>query len=126
MQFINEDRQQIIPPQKMLFSKENHIDNIFIYSTINIKVLSHTILSVYREEEHIIDWSQFGSLDKVDFFKQANDMICAEVVKTTNTKIRLKESLNKVEDIRGNLRSKMGLIRKRANNKFCELEFKNQ
>ena len=97
MQSINEDRQQIIPPQKRLFSKENHIDNIFIYSTINIKVLSHTILSVYREEEHIIDWSQFGSLDKVDFFKQANNMICAEVVKTTNTKIRLKESLNKVE-----------------------------
>ena len=27
--------------------------------------------------------------------------------------------------IRGNLGSKMGLIRKRANNKFCELEFKN-
>ena len=29
-------------------------------------------------------------------------------------------------DIRGNLESKMGLIRKRANNKFCELKFKNQ
>ena len=29
-------------------------------------------------------------------------------------------------NIRGNLGSKMGLIRKRANNKFCELEFKNQ
>ena len=28
--------------------------------------------------------------------------------------------------IRGNLGSKMGLIRKRTNNKFCELEFKNQ
>ena len=28
--------------------------------------------------------------------------------------------------IRGNLGSKMGLIRKRAKNKFCELEFKNQ
>ena len=28
--------------------------------------------------------------------------------------------------IRGNLGSKMGLIRKRANNKFFELEFKNQ
>ena len=28
--------------------------------------------------------------------------------------------------IRGNLGSKMGLIRKRANNKFCELEFKNK
>ena len=28
--------------------------------------------------------------------------------------------------IRGNLGSKMGLIRKCANNKFCELEFKNQ
>ena len=28
--------------------------------------------------------------------------------------------------IRGNLGSKMGLLRKRANNKFCELEFKNQ
>ena len=31
-----------------------------------------------------------------------------------------------LEVIRGNLGSKMGLIRKRANNKFCELEFKNQ
>ena len=29
-------------------------------------------------------------------------------------------------NIRGNLGSKMGLIRKRANNKFCELEFKNE
>ena len=29
-------------------------------------------------------------------------------------------------NIRGNLGSKMGLIRKSANNKFCELEFKNQ
>ena len=29
-------------------------------------------------------------------------------------------------NIRGNLGSKMGLIRKRANNKFCELEFKSQ
>ena len=29
-------------------------------------------------------------------------------------------------DIRGNLGSKMGLIRKCANNRFCELEFKNQ
>ena len=28
--------------------------------------------------------------------------------------------------IRGNLGSKMGLIRKCVNNKFCELEFKNQ
>ena len=28
--------------------------------------------------------------------------------------------------IRGNLGSKMGLIRKRSNNKYCELEFKNQ
>ena len=31
-----------------------------------------------------------------------------------------------VEDIRGNLGSKICLIRKCANNKFCELEFKNQ
>ena len=30
------------------------------------------------------------------------------------------------DDIRGNLGCKMGLIRKRANNKFCELEFRNQ
>ena len=29
-------------------------------------------------------------------------------------------------NIRGNLGSKMGLIRKQANNNFCELEFKNQ
>ena len=29
-------------------------------------------------------------------------------------------------DIRGYLGSKMGLIRKCANNKFCDLEFKNQ
>ena len=29
-------------------------------------------------------------------------------------------------DIRGNLGSKMGLIRKRAKISFCELEFKNQ
>ena len=28
--------------------------------------------------------------------------------------------------IRGNLGSKMGLIIKRTNNKFCKLEFKNQ
>ena len=28
--------------------------------------------------------------------------------------------------IRGNLGYKMGLIRKRTNNKFCELEFRNQ
>ena len=28
--------------------------------------------------------------------------------------------------IRGNLGSKLGVIRKYANNKFCELEFKNQ
>ena len=31
-----------------------------------------------------------------------------------------------VHDIRGNLGSKMGLIRKRANNKFCEFKFRNQ
>ena len=31
-----------------------------------------------------------------------------------------------VDLIRGNLGSKMGLIRKHANNKLCELEFKNQ
>ena len=31
-----------------------------------------------------------------------------------------------VNNIRGNLGSKMGLIIKHANNKFCELEFKNQ
>ena len=30
------------------------------------------------------------------------------------------------DDIRGNLGSKMGLIRKRAKISFCELEFKNQ
>ena len=30
------------------------------------------------------------------------------------------------EGIRGNLGSKMGLIRKRAKISFCELEFKNQ
>ena len=32
----------------------------------------------------------------------------------------------RVATIRGNLGSKMGLIRKHAKNKFCELEFKNQ
>ena len=32
----------------------------------------------------------------------------------------------KPEVIRGNLGSKMGLIRKRAKISFCELEFKNQ
>ena len=45
-----------------------------------------TSLSDYRVEEHIIDWSQFGSLDKVEFFKQASDMICAKVVKATKKK----------------------------------------
>ena len=30
------------------------------------------------------------------------------------------------QNIRGNLGSKMGLIRKRAKISFCELEFKNQ
>ena len=32
----------------------------------------------------------------------------------------------KAKHIRGNLGSKMGLIRKPAKNKFCELEIKNQ
>ena len=33
---------------------------------------------------------------------------------------------NQYITIRGNLGSKMGLIRKRANNKFCDLEFNKQ
>ena len=35
-------------------------------------------------------------------------------------------ALQHLNFIRGNLGSKMGLIRKRSNNEFCELEFKNQ
>ena len=40
-----------------------------------------TILSDYRDEEHIINLSQFGILDKVEFFKKSSEIICAKVVK---------------------------------------------
>ena len=39
------------------------------------------------------------NLDKVDFFKQCSDMICAEVVKSTKIEKRLREYLNKVSDM---------------------------
>ena len=58
-----------------------------------------TKLSDYTVEEHMMNWIQFGSLDKVDLLKYSNDMICAEVAKSTKTKLRLKESLNKSGDL---------------------------
>ena len=58
-----------------------------------------TILSDYRDEEHIINLIQFDILDIVDFFKQSSDVICAKVVKATKRKRRPKESLNKVGDL---------------------------
>ena len=58
----------------------------------------------------------------------------SETIQSYFTRVaQIKEQLEEVEEnveegeiIRGNLESKMGLIRKRTNNKFCELEFKNQ
>ena len=37
----------------------------------------------YRDEENIINLSQFDILDKVYFFKKASEMISIEVVKST-------------------------------------------
>ena len=53
----------------------------------------------------------------------------AKVDTTMDVKLDAKVDATKVDAkvvIRGNLGSKMGLIRKCANNKLCELEFKNQ
>ena len=49
-----------------------------------------------------------------------------EEAQTRNIEGIISKSIERIEDIRGNLGSKMGLIRKRAKINFCELEFKNQ
>lgn len=43
-----------------------------------------------------MDWSLFIQLHKVYFFKQASDMICVELVKSTKIEKRIRESLKKV------------------------------
>ena len=58
-----------------------------------------TSLSDYRDEEHIINLSQFGILDKVYFFIKSSEIICDEVVKDTKTEKRLKESMNKFGEL---------------------------
>ena len=65
----------------------------------SIRVHVPTRMSDCRVEENIIYWSNFRSLDKVDFFKQAINMICDEVVKATKNERRMKEALNNAGDL---------------------------
>ena len=57
-----------------------------------------------------------------------NSYIEKQKVKFILSMLKEEKELKEVESIfiRGNLGSKMGLIRKRAKISFCELEFKNQ
>ena len=47
----------------------------------------------------MVDWIQFGILDQVYFFKQDCDMISVELVTATKTQRKLRESINKVEEL---------------------------
>ena len=64
VQSINDYIQQIIPPRKKLLSVADHLNNSFIYVVVEAKVPIPTRLSDYTEEEYVIYWSQFGSLEK--------------------------------------------------------------
>ena len=71
----------------------------FRYVVVEPMILIPTSLRDYKDEDNLINWYLFGTLDKVDFLKQESDMIYVEVVKSTKTKKILRESLRKVEDI---------------------------
>ena len=70
-----------------------------MYVFIEPMVPMSTNFIYYKSKEHVIDWDLFGNLDKVYFFKQASDMIYAEVLKATKIEKRMRESLSKVGDL---------------------------
>ena len=90
------------------------LENGFFSNVLYVSSLAENILSVYYMK-HI------GIPKRVSFIP--NDV---EITKIASGKLIAKGLANHRANIRGNLGSKMGLIRKRANNKFCDLEFKNQ
>ena len=96
VQRVNEDRLHKIPTNKILLTVTDNNSETFKYSVFDPMVPNTISLKDCRAIEHILDWYLFRKLDKVDFFQKWNDMICADVVKSTKIENMLREYLNKV------------------------------
>ena len=88
---VNEDKVHAIPTRKILLRVANSVNDTFRYLVVDTMVPRPTGLKYYRTVEHVLDWSFFSQLHKLDCFKKANDMIFAYVVKSTKMEKRLRE-----------------------------------
>ena len=88
---VNEDRMHAIPANKILLRVVDSVNDTFQYLAVDPMVPRPNSMKDYRIVEHVLDWSLFIQLHKLDCFKQANDMIFAYVVKATKMEKRLRE-----------------------------------
>ena len=80
---VNEDRMHAIPANKILLIVADSVNDTFRYLVVDPMVPRPTNMKDYRTVEHVLDWSLFIQLHKLDCFEQASDMIFAYVVKAT-------------------------------------------
>ena len=96
---VNEDRMHAISASKILLRVADSVNDTFWYLLVYPMVPRPTNLNDYRTIEHVLDWFLFIQLQKLNCYKQANDIIFAYVVKAIKMERRLREWLNKVGDI---------------------------
>ena len=96
---VNENRMHAILAKKILLRVTDSVNDTFWYLVVDPMVPRPTGLKYYRTVEHVLDWSFFSQLHKLDCFKKSNDMIFIYVVKATKMEERLREWLNKVGDL---------------------------
>ena len=88
---VNEDEMHTIPANKILLRVVDSVKDTFRYLVVDPMVPTPTNMKDYRTVEHVLDWSLFIQLHKLDCFKQANDMIFSYMVKATKMEKRLRE-----------------------------------
>ena len=87
----NEDKMHAIHVNKILLRVADSVNDTFRYLVVDPMVPRPTSMKYYRNVEHVLDWSLFIHLHKLDCFKQASDMIFSYVVKATNMEKKLRE-----------------------------------
>ena len=79
---VNEDRMHIILANKILVRVANSVNDTLRYLVVDPMVPRPTSLKDYKTIEHVLDWSLFSQLHKLDCFKQASDKyfcICGQI-----------------------------------------------